>query len=68
MSYYTIITREQPTDPWAPQFGDHDREVVDQEMIDTYRYLPKAQRKIIRTKTAHQSVINAAIAQLNAQV
>lgn len=64
-TYYTLAVREDGR--WAPQFGDYDKDVVKDEMWDTYLdegYSPK-DLKILRTDEA-QSAINAAIAQLNA--
>jgi hypothetical protein len=66
--YFTLLIRDAAV--WAPQFGDYDREVVEQEEQDTYasrystNYAAKADRKIIKT-AAGQKHINAAIAALN---
>lgn len=34
MAYYMLYTRDTATDPWAPQFGDKDRECVRYEAGD----------------------------------
>lgn len=34
MAYWMLYTREQGA--WAPQFGDHDKECVQDERVDTY--------------------------------
>lgn len=34
MAYFMIYTRDDGE--WSPQFGDSDRECVEQERIDTY--------------------------------
>lgn len=68
--YYTIITRDGLDSPWAPQFGCFNRDVVAQEMADTYAdrlsssYVPKAHRRIIVTDS-RKSSIDAEIARLN---
>ena len=38
--YYTLAIFHN--DEWTPQFGDHDRNVVKQEELDTYRRDHKA--------------------------
>ena len=64
--YYTLLTRDGGTgSPWAPQFGDYDRDVVIDEQTDTYSATYRSRdMKIIRTADDQPS-IDAAIAKLN---
>ncbi len=62
--YHSIITREDGK--WSPQFGDFDKEVVKQEMEDSYRENFKAKDRKIITTGSSQKDINDAIAKLNA--
>lgn len=41
--YYTLATRENGK--WAPQFGDYDRKVVQQELEDTVGAYHQFKRK-----------------------
>lgn len=65
--YYTGLTRDDGV--WSPQFGDYDRQVVEDEMEDSFIacHAPYAKRdlKIIVTGDA-QADIDAAVAKLNA--
>ena len=69
MAYFTLLTRYEGR--WHPQFGDHDREVVEQERRDVLDSSDPAERilardtKIVRTATAHQRSIDKAVAALN---
>lgn len=65
MAYFTIVTRATPDSRWIIEFGDYEKEVVDQEMIDSFLHLPRAQRKVVKTKTARQREIDQAINQFN---
>ena len=56
--YFTLLTREGPDQPWAPQFGDWSRATVEQEQQDSYRDSPEC--RIIRTKPDQQSIAQAA--------
>lgn len=60
--YYTIAIRE--SGQWGAQFGDCDKDVVIQEIEDSFSDYPKADRKIICTADS-QDAIEAAIAKLN---
>lgn len=60
--YFTLVVREDGR--WGQQFGDYDREVVAQEIEDSYGDVRKADRKIIRTKPG-QADVNAKVAALN---
>lgn len=63
MAYYTICT---PTDgKLYPQFGDRDRQVVLDEKRDAYA---RQGAVIVKSKTAHQRDVNAAIEAANAKV
>jgi len=70
MSYYTLVVRTGPGEPFAPQFGDYDRAVVLAER-DAYMepapYPPtrRSDMRIIRTATDQQRDIDAAVAALN---
>lgn len=65
--YFTLVER-QPDGPWTPQFGDYDKECVENERRDMLRSAVGRIRakdlKIIRSG-ARQADINAAIAKLN---
>jgi hypothetical protein len=63
--YYTLVTREAVADKWAPQFGDYDRECVEQEVQDSYLTYARQHRRIICTAPG-QADIDAAVAKLNA--
>lgn len=63
--YHILVTRDDATSPWYPQFGDYDKDVVKQEVIDCYRSFKASNRRIITTENARQSTINEAIALLN---
>lgn len=65
MAYFTLVTRNGEGSPFNPQFGDYDRETVEQEMYDSYSNVKRSDRKIIKTKTAAQHEINRAIVNLN---
>lgn len=68
MAYYTLVTRETRTSSWTIQFGDHDKDTVVWERADTYqRDHLMGNMKIIKTKSARQSEIDKAIAELNAK-
>lgn len=74
MTYYTLAihTRglyETPdSDAWEITFGAYDRDDVQYEADAGYPDIPKRFKKIVRTSSDSQDAINAAIAQLNAQV
>lgn len=68
MTYYTLLVRDNPTSKWQIAFGDYDREVVDQEYADSYSEVKRGNRKILKTASAHQHVISAAIDALNGEV
>jgi hypothetical protein len=66
-TYWTLAIRESGV--WAPQFGDYDREVVEQERLDVLDgYDPPLKRdtKVIKSGDL-QADIDAAIAKLNAK-
>ncbi len=62
-AYYTICTRDGYR--WAPQFGDPDRDTVEDEVEDNYSDYHPACIRIICTDY-DQSAIVAAVAKLNA--
>ena len=69
MAYYTLLTRYEGV--WHPQFGDHDREVVEQERRDILNSPDPAEAilardtRIIETRTAHQHLVDREVAKLN---
>lgn len=62
--YYTLAVLIDGR--WSPEFGDYDRDVVDDEMRDTYLDggWKRNQCRIVRTAD-DQAAITAAIAKLN---
>lgn len=63
-SYYTMIVKEKG-EKWSPQFGDYDKEVVEQEIEDDKHNWPKGTKfKIIKT-SAKQEDIDSYISKLN---
>jgi hypothetical protein len=74
MPYYTIFSRE-PSSLWFPQFGDHDREVVEAERKDYVRHRddwgiwPKGtQFLIIPLRNASLGCLRDKVTQLNGGV
>lgn len=68
--YYTLAVWPKPEgNQWSPQFGDYDRECVEQELLDTKSDWPRGTKfKIVRTATDTQTAINAAIDELNRKI
>lgn len=70
--YYTLVQFNLDTKTWQPQFGDYDRQVVEDEREDVlcgYNcgvMIRKKDLKIITT-SPEQKDIDAAIAKLNAK-
>lgn len=64
-TYYIIATNEDGAG-WGCQFGDYDRDCVEQEIEDSYGDIPKRYVKLLRIATDDQPAIDAAIAKLNA--
>ena len=64
--YYTLIVRWTIDDLWTPQFGDFDREVVEQEIEDSYNADDCYMSNIIQTFDEDQACIDDAIAEINA--
>ena len=62
-AYYTMLARDFQTDPWRIEFGDYDRDVVEQEAEDT-----DFETKIIRTDSDYQGEIDAAVTKLNTPI
>ena len=68
MAYYTLLTRERPGLNWHPQFGDHVRSVVEDERdlaCESQMGPARKNTHILRTSSAHQHAIDAAIDALN---
>lgn len=69
MAYHTLAIQDgTPTnEPWGIAFGDYDLDTVKAERDDFRDHGWKARElRIITTRTARQSEIDAAIAKLNA--
>ena len=65
-NYHTLAVKP-PGEPWSPQFGDYDKDVVTQEQADTKSDWPKGTRfKVLKTG-GRQVDINRAIDALNSQ-
>lgn len=67
--YFTLVFNEGShlAEPWGIAFGDYDRAFVEQvrdDLADSWD-APKKAFKIIRTETAKQAEIDAAVARLN---
>jgi len=74
MAYYTLLTRSHSTGleyNWFPQFGDYEKQTVQDEMqgMKDYNKLHgfKEEFKILRTKSCRQKEINVAIERLNSK-
>lgn len=69
MAYYTLVQRIDGR--WSIQFGDYDRETVAAERedykchYDCGEMIRVKDLKIIKTASAHQRLIDAAVAKLN---
>jgi hypothetical protein len=67
--YYTLLERT-PCELWAPQFGDYDRKVVEQEqrdMKDSGSFV-KGTKFTIITTDGSQKAISEHVAELNAEI
>jgi len=62
MTYYTLAVQFDKGDTFSVQFGDYDREVVAQEIEDSYADAHKV--RIVRSGDT-TAEINAAVAKLN---
>lgn len=64
--YFSLIERDDVDGRWSIQFGDYDREVVAQELIDVAysQGRPRRAFKIIKTADDQASIF-AAVADLN---
>ena len=67
MSYYTLVTRHDDDGKFYPQFGDYDRETVEQECKDSWPDVSRHNWRIVRTKDEDQGCIDEAISKLNAK-
>ena len=63
MTYYSIAVQFDKGDTFSVQFGDYDKEVVQQEVWDSYSGCHKV--RIVRSGDTTEE-INAAVAKLNA--
>lgn len=68
MTYYLIVDRDDATSPWAPQFGDKDRDCVDFELQDMRDHgVRRANLKIVTfPRVPTQRQIDERVAALNA--
>lgn len=69
-TYYTLVTRDwndgaKAMGPWTPQFGDYDREVVQDEREEYLNEYAASDLKIV-TSGDTQAEIDERIAKLNA--
>lgn len=64
-AYYVLVAKEEGQ--WAIQFGDFDREVVEQEKLD-YIDSYGGKCKVIKARECSQSVVDAAVRSLNGGV
>lgn len=70
-AYFVLLSRESAAEPWCQQFGDHCRDTVEMERVDSYLGDPaelkyKARNlKIIKSNSARQSCVDYCIAELN---
>jgi len=70
MTYYTLLTRDNATSKWHPQFGDYDRAVVVEERAvccESQMGPRKSDTHILKTSSDEQHVISAAIDALNGE-
>ena len=70
MTYYTLVSIDYADEnpQWAIEFGDYDRDCVENELHDIRDHParePSQRFKIIRTASDDQLTINAAVAALN---
>jgi len=63
--YHTLAVRDAEDHVWSPQFGDYDRSVVAQELVDTKDQWPRGTRFQIITTGDKQRDLDEAIAALN---
>lgn len=68
--YFTLLFNEGThlSEPWGIAFGDYDKAVVEQELLDLADSwdAPKKAFKIVKTPTHMQAEIDAVLAELNA--
>ena len=53
-NYYTLVVREN--DQWSPQFGDFNKEVVNDEMDDSYGEYKKKDLRVICTSESQEQI------------
>lgn len=67
--YYTLAVIDgSPGCPWSPEFGDHDKAVVQQELEDWLDQGFKRRELKIITTGGTETEIMAAIAELNKEI
>ena len=63
--YFVLVERLSAEAPWGVQFGDFDRDVVDDEYLE-YRNRAEARNlRVLAVKSAKQADIDARVASLN---
>ncbi len=62
--YYSLIVCHKSEGVWSVQFGDYDREVVEDEVEDEWKGVPGVRTRIITTGPT-QAEVDAAVAKLN---
>lgn len=62
--YHMLFTRDDPHG-WGPQFGDHDKATVKDEMGDTYSGYAKDDLVILSLPNASQAHVDNAVRALN---
>lgn len=65
--YHTLLIRADATSPWAPDFGDYDRETVEAERADRIEGTDETKPSNIKiiTTAETQAAIMARVAILN---
>jgi hypothetical protein len=66
--YFTLAARDSKVEAWTPQFGDFDKECVEQELEDQKGSFGSFKFYKIISSGATQADINAALAKLNAAI
>jgi hypothetical protein len=62
--YYILIAQAAKGSRWAPQFGDFDRKVVDQEKLDTKHHWHKL--AVLKVANGLQATCDKAVSDYNA--
>jgi hypothetical protein len=57
--YFVLFVKWEADSPWSPEFGDHSRAVVKQELLDCYRNFDGVLTKIVRTDGTQEATESA---------